>query len=316
MVLAGVLDSDASRKARALCVSATPFASPRHLRRRSGLPTRHRAGIWRADQAWRQLLFAYSQATVPQVTVSRARLTAEPTTSWLPALGGDINYAWPTAEIAVMGAKGAVESSSALTSGTRKDRPHTREYEARFLSPFVAAERGYVDDVIMPHATRRRVSGRSPCCARSRSRCRRGSTTICHCDKSHRDLPRVEIQAAIADAAFKNCFILFMEARIKRGQYFVSSVECPREFRHIDVRPLAVTYIVASLDYVRIERNFPIPNLIIEFNLEVLSEKSQKLRTVVSSANRSLSERSANDFPTQRLSTPFNRNLVSPNRPF
>ena len=107
-----------------------------------------------------------------------------------------------------------------------------------------------------------------------------------------------------------------MEARIKRGQYFVSSVECPREFRHIDVRPLAVTYIVASLDYVRIERNFPIPNLIIEFNLEVLSEKSQKLRTVVSSANRSLSERSANDFPTQRLSTPFNRNLVSPNRPF
>jgi propionyl-CoA carboxylase beta chain len=74
-------------------------------------------------------------------------------------LRGDINYAWPTAQIAVMGAKGAVEiiyRKEAADSGKIAER--TKEYEARFMSPFVAAERGYVDEVIMPHSTRRRVA--------------------------------------------------------------------------------------------------------------------------------------------------------------
>jgi propionyl-CoA carboxylase beta chain len=72
-------------------------------------------------------------------------------------VGGDINYAWPTAQIAVMGAKGAVEI---IFRGMDADgiAAKTKEYEDRFLSPFVAAERGYIDEVIMPHSTRRRIA--------------------------------------------------------------------------------------------------------------------------------------------------------------
>jgi propionyl-CoA carboxylase beta chain len=74
-------------------------------------------------------------------------------------LRGDINYAWPTAQIAVMGAKGAVESIFRKgIDDPGKITAHTKAYEDQFLSPFVAAERGYVDDVIMPHSTRRRVA--------------------------------------------------------------------------------------------------------------------------------------------------------------
>ena len=74
-------------------------------------------------------------------------------------VGGDINYAWPTAQIAVMGAKGAVEIIFRQDIGDpEKIAARTREYEERFHSPFAAAERGYIDEVIMPHATRRRVA--------------------------------------------------------------------------------------------------------------------------------------------------------------
>ena len=74
-------------------------------------------------------------------------------------LRGDINYAWPTAQIAVMGAKGAVEIIYRKDIGdAEKIAARTKEYEDRFLNPFVAAERGYIDDVIMPHSTRRRVA--------------------------------------------------------------------------------------------------------------------------------------------------------------
>jgi propionyl-CoA carboxylase beta chain len=74
-------------------------------------------------------------------------------------LRGDVNYAWPTAEIAVMGARGAVEIIYRKEAGDPdKIAARAAEYEARFMSPFVAAERGYLDDVIMPHATRRRVA--------------------------------------------------------------------------------------------------------------------------------------------------------------
>ena len=73
-------------------------------------------------------------------------------------IGGDVNYAWPSAQIAVMGAKGAVEIIfRADADDSDKIAARTREYEQRFLSPFVAAERGYIDDVIQPHATRRRL---------------------------------------------------------------------------------------------------------------------------------------------------------------
>ncbi|WP_304438687.1 carboxyl transferase domain-containing protein, partial [Caulobacter sp. CCH5-E12] len=73
-------------------------------------------------------------------------------------LRGDLNYAWPTAEIAVMGAKGAVEI---IFRAEAKDpealAAREAEYKDRFANPFVAASRGYIDDVIMPHGTRRRI---------------------------------------------------------------------------------------------------------------------------------------------------------------
>ena len=74
-------------------------------------------------------------------------------------IGCDVNYAWPTAEIAVMGAKGAAE----ILYRRELDDPERiaariAEYEKRFANPFVAAERGYIDDVIMPHSTRRRIA--------------------------------------------------------------------------------------------------------------------------------------------------------------
>ena len=66
-------------------------------------------------------------------------------------IGADVNYAWPTAQIAVMGAKGAVEIIFRADIGDAdKIAKRTKEYEERFLSPFIAAERGYIDDVIMP----------------------------------------------------------------------------------------------------------------------------------------------------------------------
>src|SRR5438067_478211 len=74
-------------------------------------------------------------------------------------IGADINYAWPTAQIAVVGAKGAVEIIFRQDIGDAdKIASRTKEYEDRFLSPFVAAERGYIDDVIMPRATRPRIA--------------------------------------------------------------------------------------------------------------------------------------------------------------
>ena len=73
-------------------------------------------------------------------------------------VGGDVNYAWPTAQIAVMGARGAVEIIYRKDIGDAdKIAEHTKRYEDRFLSPFVAAERGYIDEVILPHGTRRRI---------------------------------------------------------------------------------------------------------------------------------------------------------------
>lgn len=74
-------------------------------------------------------------------------------------LRGDVNYAWPTAEIAVMGAKGAVEIIFRQSIDNADEiAKQTKAYEDRFLNPFVAAERGYIDEVIQPHNTRRRIA--------------------------------------------------------------------------------------------------------------------------------------------------------------
>ena len=107
-----------------------------------------------------KLLFAYCQCTVPLVTViTRKAFGGAYDVMASKHIGGDVNYAWPTAQIAVMGAKGAVEIIFRADIGdAEKIAARTKEYEERFLSPFVAAERGYIDDVIMPHATRERIA--------------------------------------------------------------------------------------------------------------------------------------------------------------
>ena len=73
-------------------------------------------------------------------------------------LRGDVNVAWPSAEIAVMGAKGAVEILYRKYAGDpERLAEHTEAYAEAFSNPFVAARRGYIDDVIMPRATRQRI---------------------------------------------------------------------------------------------------------------------------------------------------------------
>jgi propionyl-CoA carboxylase beta chain len=74
-------------------------------------------------------------------------------------LRGDANLAWPTAEIAVMGPKGAVEIIFRKDIGDKeKIAARTEEYRTTFANPFIAGKRGYIDDVIMPHSTRKRVA--------------------------------------------------------------------------------------------------------------------------------------------------------------
>ncbi|MFL5069848.1 MAG: acyl-CoA carboxylase subunit beta [Xanthobacteraceae bacterium] len=160
MVLAGVLDSDASRKAARFVRFCDAFNIPivTFVDVPGFLPgtAQEYGGLIKHGA---KLLFAYSQATVPLVTViTRKAFGGAYDVMASKHVGGDVNYAWPTAQIAVMGAKGAVEIIFRQDmADPDKIAARTREYEQRFLSPFAAAERGYLDEVIMPHATRRRV---------------------------------------------------------------------------------------------------------------------------------------------------------------
>ncbi len=106
-----------------------------------------------------KLLFAYAEATVPKVTViTRKAYGGAYDVMASKHLRGDVNFAWPTAEIAVMGPKGAVEIIFRQDAGDAEAiEARTAEYRERFANPFVAARRGFVDDVIMPHGTRRRI---------------------------------------------------------------------------------------------------------------------------------------------------------------
>ena len=107
-----------------------------------------------------KLLFAYAEATVPKITViTRKAYGGAYDVMASKHLRGDLNYAWPTAEIAVMGAKGAVEIIFRSDIGDpEKIAQRTKEYEDRFANPFVAASRGYIDEVIHPHNTRKRIA--------------------------------------------------------------------------------------------------------------------------------------------------------------
>src|SRR5579863_3270070 len=161
MVLAGVLDSDASRKAARFVRFCDAFNIPivTFVDVPGFLPgtAQEYGGLIKHGA---KLLFAYSQATVPLVTViTRKAFGGAYDVMASKHIGGDVNYAWPTAQIAVMGAKGAVEIIFRADLGdAEKIAKRTKEYEERFLSPFIAAERGYIDDVIMPHATRPRIA--------------------------------------------------------------------------------------------------------------------------------------------------------------
>ena len=160
MVLAGVLDADASRKAARFVRFCDAFEIPivTFVDVPGFLPgtAQEYGGLIKHGA---KLLFAYSQATVPLVTViTRKAFGGAYDVMASKHIGADVNYAWPTAQIAVMGAKGAVEIIFRSDIGDpEKIARRTKEYEERFLSPFVAAERGYIDEVIMPHSTRRRI---------------------------------------------------------------------------------------------------------------------------------------------------------------
>ena len=160
VVLAGVLDIDASRKAARfvrfcdcfeipiLTLVDVPGFLPGTKQEYDGV-IKHGA----------KLLFAYGEATVPKVTViTRKAYGGAYVVMASKHLRADVNYAWPTSEVAVMGAKGATEIlyRSELRD-TAKIAQRTKDYEDRFANPFVAAERGFIDEVIQPQSTRKRV---------------------------------------------------------------------------------------------------------------------------------------------------------------
>ena len=160
LVLAGCLDIDASRKAARFVRFCDAFEIPilTFVDVPGFLPgtSQEYGGVIKHGA---KLLFAYGEATVPKVTViTRKAYGGAYDVMASKHLRGDFNYAWPTAQIAVMGAKGAVEILYRQDLGdAERIKAHTEEYESRFANPFVAAEKGFIDDVIMPHSTRRRV---------------------------------------------------------------------------------------------------------------------------------------------------------------
>ena len=161
LVLAGVLDIDSSRKAARFVRFCDAFEIP--ILTLVDVPgflpgtTQEYGGVIKHGA---KLLFAYGEATVPKVTViTRKAYGGAYDVMASKHLRGDFNYAWPTAEIAVMGAKGAVEILYRSELGDKAlIARRTKEYEDRFANPFVAAEKGFIDEVIMPHSTRRRVA--------------------------------------------------------------------------------------------------------------------------------------------------------------
>ena len=161
MVLAGCLDIDSSRKAARFVRFCDAFSIP--ILTLVDVPgvlpgtAQEYGGVIKHGA---KLLFAYSQATVPMVTlITRKAYGGAYDVMASKHIGADINYAWPTAEIAVMGAKGAAEILYRSELGdAEKIAARTKEYEVNFANPFKAAERGFIDEVIMPHSSRRRIA--------------------------------------------------------------------------------------------------------------------------------------------------------------
>lgn len=162
--LAGVLDIDASRKGARFVRFCDAFNIP--LLVFEDVP----GFLPGTDQEWRgiithgaKLLYAFSEATVPRITViTRKAYGGAFDVMNSKSIGADLNYAWPTAEIAVMGAKGAAEIIFKREIASAED-PQAKwlekeaEYAEMFANPYRAAERGIVDDVILPEETRAKV---------------------------------------------------------------------------------------------------------------------------------------------------------------
>jgi propionyl-CoA carboxylase beta chain len=163
-VLAGALDIDASDKGARFVRMCDAFNVP--LLTLVDVPgflpgvAQEHGGIIRHGA---KLLYAYCEATVPKITViTRKAYGGAYDVMSSKHVRGDINLAWPTARIAVMGVEGAVSIIFRDELANAADRPAelkrlTAEYEERFANPYVAAARGYVDDVIDPSETRPRV---------------------------------------------------------------------------------------------------------------------------------------------------------------
>jgi propionyl-CoA carboxylase beta chain len=161
MVLAGCLDIDSSRKAARFVRFCDCFGIPivTFVDVPGFLPgTAQEFGAIIKHGA--KLLYAFAEATVPKVTViTRKAYGGAYDVMSSKHLRGDVNYAWPSAEIAVMGPKGAVEIIFRGDIGDpAKIEARTQEYREKFANPFVAGHRGFIDDVIMPHSTRRRIA--------------------------------------------------------------------------------------------------------------------------------------------------------------
>ena len=160
MVLAGCLDSASSRKAARFVRFCDSFNVPilTFVDVPGFLPgtAEEYNGIIKHGA---KLLYAYGEATVPMVTVITRKAYGGAYCVMAPKnLGADINYAWPTAQIAVMGAKGAVEVlHRKQLDDTDYIADATADYEGKFLNPFRAAERGFIDEVIKPQSTRKRI---------------------------------------------------------------------------------------------------------------------------------------------------------------
>lgn len=163
-VLAGVLDIEASIKAARFVRFCDAFNIP--IITFEDVP----GFLPGTDQEWRgiikhgaKLLYAYCEATVPKITViTRKAYGGAYDVMNSKHIRGDINFAWPTAEIAVMGPKGAVEIIFKKEIDKAQDKEaaleaKVREYTDKFANPYVAAERGYIDDVIEPKETRPRI---------------------------------------------------------------------------------------------------------------------------------------------------------------
>ena len=161
LVLAGCLDIDASKKAARFVrfcdcfnIPLVTFVDvPGFL---PGVSQEHNGIIKNGAK----LLYAYAEATVPKITIiTRKAYGGAYVVMASKHLRGDINYAWPTAEIAVMGAKGAVEILYRNQIKNEKDAEvKTDEYTKQFANPFIASSRGFIDDVIKPQNTRRRIA--------------------------------------------------------------------------------------------------------------------------------------------------------------